>query len=157
MIQDDDYTDEIMEMLKDSVRSTTQADIDTYARPFTVAIGHDYRTEEEMGADGSLEGYIGICLGLYFYRESFSRLEELERITDVFQIQRQSLNPGMTNPLIYVPKKGGYIWGIESDWVKLDDLDDRTRKLAHEWETRAAKGVDPFLDSVLAEVKAIYD
>ncbi len=148
--------EEIGEMLKDAILSMTQEDIDEYSKPFGVSIANDYRLVEERGPEGSLEGHIGVCLGYYFYEERFERLEELQKLTDINQIIERSLNPPFVNPLIYVPKAGAYIWGVESDWVRLDDLDDRMREVAQDWEAKVTGDKDKFLEAALAEVQELF-
>ncbi len=147
--------EDLAEIIKDSILGMTQADIDEYALPFPVGIAHDYREPEEQGPEGILEGYIGVCLGLYVCTDKFDRLEELEKITDINQILQRSLDPPFVNPLVYVPKAGAYIWGIESDWILLDEHDDRLRKMAEAWEAQVTRGKDMFLEAALAQVQEL--
>ncbi|TAL52719.1 MAG: hypothetical protein EPN86_05060 [Nanoarchaeota archaeon] len=150
---DDEILEELVEMMKDITRNMSQAEIDKYAKPFGVSIAHDYRDPEERERD--LTGYIGVCVGYYIYQEPFARVQDLERITDVSQIATRSLDPPTVNPLIYVPKAGVYIWGVQSDWFPLDKLDPQVREAAYAWEAEVTKGADPFLDAVMGELTQI--
>lgn len=149
----DDET--LEEMMKDITRNMSQAEIDKYSKPFGVSIAHDYRDPEERGLEGDLTGYIGVCVGYYVYQEPFARVQDLERITDVSQIAMRSLDPPTVNPLIYVPKAGAYIWGIQSDWFPLEKLDPKLREAAYAWEAEVTKRADPFLDAVMGELTQI--
>ena len=152
-----DELEEIVQMLKDSANGMTQAGIDKYKTPFLVGIGHDYRDAEEYGPAGDLSGYIGVCLGYYFTPEDYrvSRLEALTKLTDVEQIRVRSIDPPSFNLLIYVPAVGEYIWGIESDHIRLESLDPRARQVAYAWQAQRTEGRDPLLDAVFKELEAI--
>ena len=101
-----------------------------YSKPFPVRVIQDCR--REYGKHGKLDGWYGVCLGLYLR----------------YDITKKAKNVEEGNPLI-LTDCGDYIWGIECWWdpnpsEHLDvplDLEKRVLE-AHKEKLRKEFGMD---------------
>ena len=119
--------------------SYDQEEIDEYNRQYPVLIGKDCRDPEERGLAGDLTGYQGILLGLYNYSKNFKRLDELKKLTNVYEVNEVE----DANPLIYIPKAMEYIWGIECWWSNIEGISNNLQSALNTIEDLLSKGKTP--------------
>ena len=118
--------------------SWTQEEIDKYNRRRPVIVTDDCRDDEDFGPTGNLSNFKGVLLGVYGYTEDFTRLTELRKLKNRFQLQGMNRIRG-PNPLIYVPQAMEYIWGLECYWEEWEGLPKVAKSVASMLEDRAVE------------------